>query len=176
MAILDIKKQLTVPLENLSTESWVSYATHGVNTNALNHICVDYNYSQEIKMNGGVHRCSSLSTLLIILKIWCRETIDSRLASAIKVEIQCGQMSLHESDSASASQTHAHWLFLSQPNLGKRSVAKYLGITISDNMDLGQQISEISSKATKTLGFFRRNLAFAPKSWKGSDIQNFGLA
>ena len=44
--------------------------------------------------------------------------------------------------------------------------AKYLGITISDNMDWGQQISEISSKATKTLGFLRRNLAFAPESTK----------
>ena len=44
--------------------------------------------------------------------------------------------------------------------------AKYLGITISDNMDWGQQISEISSKATKTLGFLSRNLAFAPKSTK----------
>ena len=40
--------------------------------------------------------------------------------------------------------------------------AKYLGITISDNMDWGQHISEISSKATKTLGFLRKNLAFAP--------------
>ena len=44
--------------------------------------------------------------------------------------------------------------------------AKYLGITISDNMDWGQHISEISSKATKTLGFLRRNLAFAPRSTK----------
>ena len=44
--------------------------------------------------------------------------------------------------------------------------AKYLGITISDNMDWGQHISEISSKATKTLGFLRRNLAFAPQSTK----------
>ena len=33
-------------------------------------------------------------------------------------------------------------------------------------MDWGQHISEFSSKATKTLGFFRRNLAFAPKSTK----------
>ena len=40
------------------------------------------------------------------------------------------------------------------------------GITISDNMDWGQHISEISSKATKTLGFLRRNLAFAPRSTK----------
>ena len=42
--------------------------------------------------------------------------------------------------------------------------AKYLGIIISDNMDWGQHISEISSNATKTLGFLRRNLA--PKSTK----------
>ena len=39
-------------------------------------------------------------------------------------------------------------------------------MTISDNMDWGQHISEISSKATKTLGFLRRNLAFAPGSTK----------
>ena len=44
--------------------------------------------------------------------------------------------------------------------------AKLLGITISDNMDWGQHISEISSKATKTLGFLCRNLTFAPRSTK----------
>ena len=33
-------------------------------------------------------------------------------------------------------------------------------------MDCGQHISEISSKATKTPGFLRRNLAFAPRSTK----------
>ena len=33
-------------------------------------------------------------------------------------------------------------------------------------MDWGQHVSEISSKATKTLGFLRRNLAFAPRSTK----------
>ena len=44
--------------------------------------------------------------------------------------------------------------------------AKYLGITITDNMDWGQHVSEISSKATKTLGFLHRNLAFAPRSTK----------
>ena len=36
--------------------------------------------------------------------------------------------------------------------------AKYLSITISDNMDWGLNISEISSKATKTLGFLRLHL------------------
>ena len=33
-------------------------------------------------------------------------------------------------------------------------------------MDWGQHISEISSKATKTLGFLRRNFTFAPRSTK----------
>ena len=33
-------------------------------------------------------------------------------------------------------------------------------------MDWGQHVSEISSKATKTLGYFRSNLAFAPRSTK----------
>ena len=44
--------------------------------------------------------------------------------------------------------------------------AKHLGITITDNMDWGQHVSEISSKATKTLSFLRRNLRFAPRSTK----------
>ena len=42
--------------------------------------------------------------------------------------------------------------------------AKYIDITITDNMDRGQHISEISSKAIKTLGCLRKNLAFAPRS------------
>ena len=45
---------------------------------------------------------------------------------------------------------------------GKRSV----GIKITENMEWGQHISDISSKATKTLGFLRMNLAFAPRSTK----------
>ena len=64
---------------------------------------------------------------------------------------------------------HKHILFdfpLHNKTLENVQSAKYLGITISDNMDWGQHISEISSKATKTLGFLRRNLAFTPKSTK----------
>ena len=56
-------------------------------TNALSHICVVYNYSQETKVNGGVHHRSTLSTLHIILIIWCRETIDCRLESDIKANL-----------------------------------------------------------------------------------------
>ena len=44
--------------------------------------------------------------------------------------------------------------------------AKYLGTTISDNMDWSQHIIEISARATKTLDFLHRNLAFAPESTK----------
>ena len=66
-------------------------------------------------------------------------------------------------------QHHKQILFdysLHNQTLENVQSAKYLGITISNNMDWGQHISEISSKATKTLGFLRRNLAFAPRSTK----------
>ena len=66
-------------------------------------------------------------------------------------------------------QHHKQVLFdysLHNQTLENVQSAKYLGITITDNMDWGQHVSEISSKATKTLGFLRRNLAFAPRSTK----------
>ena len=63
-------------------------------------------------------------------------------------------------------QHHKHILF--DHSLHNRNIqsVKYLGITISENMDWGQHISFFFSKATKTLGFLHRNLAFAPKSTK----------
>ena len=67
------------------------------------------------------------------------------------------------------NQHHKHILFdysLHSHTLENVQSAQYLGIIICDNMDWGQHISEISSKATKTLGFLRRNLAFAPRSIK----------
>ena len=66
-------------------------------------------------------------------------------------------------------QHHKQILFdysLHNQTLENVQLAKYLGITITDNIDWGQHVSEISSKATKTLGFLRRNLAFAPRSTK----------
>ena len=50
---------------------------------------------------------------------------------------------------------------LHQQKLKQVPSAKYIGITISDDLDWGQHIAEISSKATKTLGFLGCNLAFA---------------
>ena len=59
-----------------------------------------------------------------------------------------------------------HDYTLHQQTLENVLSAKYLCITSTDSMDWGQHISDISSKATKTLGFLRRNLAFAPRSTK----------
>ena len=62
-----------------------------------------------------------------------------------------------------------HILFdytLHQQKLEQVQSAKYLGITITDNLELGQHVSEISCKATMTMGFRRRNLALAPRHTK----------
>ena len=63
-------------------------------------------------------------------------------------------------------QHHKRFSLIHNQTLENVQSAKYLGITIFDNVDWGQHISEISSKATKTLGFLRRNLALAPRSTK----------
>ena len=66
-------------------------------------------------------------------------------------------------------QHHKQILFdysLHNQTLENVQSAKYLGITITDNMDWVQHVPEISPKATKTLGFLHRNLAFAPRSTK----------
>ena len=49
--------------------------------------------------------------------------------------------------------------------------AKYWGITITDDLDWGQHINNVTSKATRTLGFLRRNLALAPKEIKVAAYQ-----
>ena len=55
---------------------------------------------------------------------------------------------------------------LHQQRLEQVQSAKYLGITITDNLDWGQHVSEISCKATKTMGYLRRNLTLAPRHTK----------
>ena len=55
---------------------------------------------------------------------------------------------------------------LHQQTLEQVRSAKYLGLTITDDLEWGQHISEISCKATTTLGFLRRNLALAPRHTK----------
>ena len=55
---------------------------------------------------------------------------------------------------------------LHQQTLEQVQSAKYLGLTITDDLDWGQQISEITCKATKTLGLLRCNLAPATRHTK----------
>ena len=55
---------------------------------------------------------------------------------------------------------------LHQQKLEQVQYAKYLGITITDNLYWDQPVSESSCKATKTMGFLRRNLAWAPRHTK----------
>ena len=43
---------------------------------------------------------------------------------------------------------------------------KYLRLTITDDLEWVQHVSEISCKATKTLGFLWSNLALAPRHTK----------
>ena len=57
---------------------------------------------------------------------------------------------------------------LHQQTLEQVRSAKYLGLTITDDLEWGQHISEISCKATKTLGFLWRNLALAP--WHTKEV------
>ena len=49
---------------------------------------------------------------------------------------------------------------------GQLQYTKYLGLTITDDLEWAQHVSEISCKATKTLGFLRCNLAIAPRHTK----------
>ena len=64
-----------------------------------------------------------------------------------------------------SNQIHFNYS-LHQQTLEQVRSAKYLGLTITDDLDWGQHISEISCKATKTLGFLRCNLALAPRHTK----------
>ena len=51
---------------------------------------------------------------------------------------------------------------LRQQTLEQVHSTKHLGITISDSLEWGQHVSEMSYKATMTSGFLRRNLALTP--------------
>ena len=63
-----------------------------------------------------------------------------------------------------SNQIHFNYS-LHQQTLEQVQSAKYLGITITDNLEWGQHVSEISSE-TKTFGFLWCNLALAPRHTK----------
>ena len=50
--------------------------------------------------------------------------------------------------------------------LGEVTAAKYLGVTIQQNMSWDSHINETCSKASKTLGFLRRNLKISSRTIK----------
>ena len=81
-------------------------------------------------------------------------------------EIQPCQMSFNEGDPAPPRESSQFEYSPHQQRLEQFQSAKYLGITIIDNLDWGQHVSEISCKAIKTIGFLRRNLALAPRHTK----------
>ena len=74
------------------------------------------------------------------------------------------QLNVAKCHSMRVTRHYSHKHILHDYTLHQRSVRKYLGITITENLDWGQHISDISSEATKTLGFLRRNLAITPRS------------
>ena len=55
---------------------------------------------------------------------------------------------------------------LHQQTLEQVRFTKYLGLTITDNLEWGQHVSETSCITTMTMGFLQRNLAFAPRNSK----------
>ena len=112
-----------------------------------------------------------LQTIVSCIKIYIHfRILQEDLTSLGQWEADC-QMKFNvakcHSMRVTRHQQHKQILFnysLHNQTLENVQSAKYLGITITDNMDWGQHVSEISSKATKKLGFLRRNLAFAPRS------------
>ena len=89
---------------------------------------------------------------------------DSMMAAQMKFNVaECHSMRVTRH--LPSNQIHFNYSLLQQTLEQVRS-AKYLGLTITDDLEWGQHISEISCKATKTLGFLRRNLALAPRHTK----------
>ena len=75
-------------------------------------------------------------------------------------------MSLNESDKATPPKQFIHDYSLHYQVLENDSSAKYLGIIVTDDLDWGQHINNVTSRDTKTPGFLRRNLILAPKEPK----------
>ena len=75
-------------------------------------------------------------------------------------------MALNNSDEAPLPKQIIHDYSLHSQVLENVSSAKYLGITATDYFDWGQHMNNVTSIATKTLGFLRRNLTLAPKETK----------
>ena len=64
-----------------------------------------------------------------------------------------------------SNQMHFNYS-IHQQTLEQVRSAKYLGLTITNDLEWGQHVSEISRKATKTLVFPRWNMTLAPRHTK----------
>ena len=66
--------------------------------------------------------------------------------------------------------THSYTLH--GQKLDEVNETKYLGVTITNTLDWTPHIHNITNKATKTLGFLRRNLSLAPRETKVTAFQS----
>ena len=142
-----------------STHKWI----HSWLSGRTQQVVLDGQASDPVPVLSGVPQGSVLGPVLFL--IFINDLLDNIRSS---VRLFADDSKCH-SISVTRHQHHKQILFdysLHNQTLQNVQSAKYLGIIITDNMDWGQNVSEISSKATKTLGFLHRNLAFAPRSTK----------
>ena len=74
---------------------------------------------------------------------------------------KCSIMRIHRSTTPSSCRYS-----LCGESLDEVQHAKYLGITISDNLEWSSHVNAITNKASCTLNFLRRNLKYCPKQSK----------
>ena len=80
-------------------------------------------------------------------------------------EIQPIQMFYPPSEETRAKEIASDYQ-LKGVTLGQVTNSPYLGVSISENLEWGDHISKIASKANSTLGFLRRNLKGCPSKLK----------
>ena len=105
-----------------------------------------------------------MSTVHKILNMFLRSIVSKAVIhlSAVKCKNPgSGECMTLRFSTAVGSMINKHWNRLSPQNI--LEYAKCLGTNISDNIDWGQHVSEITCKATKTMGFIRHNLPLEPR-------------
>ena len=158
-----------------STHKWINSWLSG----RTQQVVLDGQTSDPVPVLSGVLQGSVLGPVLFLIFI---NDLPDNIRSSVRLFADLTSLGQWEADwqmkfnvakchsmRVTRHQHHKQILFdysLHNRTLEKVQSANYLGITITDNMDWGQYFSEISFKATKTLGFLRRNLAFAPRSTK----------
>ena len=62
--------------------------------------------------------------------------------------------------------SHTIQILLHSTDLESVSAAKYLGVTISDDLNLGAHKDNITKKVNQTLGFLKRNIKVHNQDFK----------